>query len=68
VPQPDLVLPPSYETSQATMIGAQKLMLALLIGKVEVRGLRNMGTFGSSFLPRSRTRSLGVQPIALAPQ
>jgi hypothetical protein len=47
--QPDLVLTQSYETFQATMIGAQNPMVALLTGKVKVRGLRKMGTFGKLF-------------------
>ena len=50
-PQPDLVLTQSPATFQATMIGAQNPMLAMLTGKIKVRGLRNMATFGKLFPP-----------------
>jgi DinB superfamily/SCP-2 sterol transfer family len=49
--QPDLVLIQSAATFQATMIGAQNPMLAMLTGKIKVRGLRNMATFGKLFPP-----------------
>jgi len=50
-PQPDLVLTQSAATFQATMIGAQNPMLAMLTGKIKVRGLRSMATFGKLFPP-----------------
>jgi hypothetical protein len=67
--QPDLVLTQSYETFQATMIGAQNPMLALLTGKMKVRGLRNMGTFGKLF-PPPKPDTLFESPAdsALAPE
>lgn len=68
-PQPDLVLTQSYETFQATMIGAQNPMLALLTGKIKVRGLRNMGTFGKLFPPPKPDTIFGSSAdSALAPQ
>jgi hypothetical protein len=67
-PQPDLVLTQSAETFQATMIGAQNPMLAMLSGKIKVRGLRNMATFGKLF-PPPRPDSIFESPGdgALAP-
>jgi DinB family protein/SCP-2 sterol transfer family protein len=68
-PRPDLVLTQSYETFQATMIGAQNPVLAMLTGKIKVRGLRNMGTFGKLFPPPKPDTIFGSPgDTALAPQ
>jgi hypothetical protein len=49
-PNPDIVMAHrDAETFLTTMRGMQNPMLAMLTGKIKVRGFRNMGTFGKLF-------------------
>ncbi|GAC1533572.1 MAG: hypothetical protein NVS2B7_00880 [Herpetosiphon sp.] len=63
VPKAALIVTQSIATFQATLIGAQHPMLALVTGKVKLQRLRNMSTFGKLF-PPPKPDTLFLAPAA----
>jgi hypothetical protein len=58
----DLVMRQSPETFVKTLAEMHNPMIAMLTGKIKVRGFRNLGTFGKLFHPPALNQPLDYNP------
>lgn len=58
----DLVMTQSPETYVKTLAEMHNPMVAMLTGKIKIRGFRNMGTFGKLFHPPALNQPLDYNP------
>jgi putative sterol carrier protein len=61
----DLVMTQSPETFVKTLAEMHNPMIAMLTGKIKVRGFRNLGTFGKLFHPPALNQPLDYNPTPI---